>query len=68
MRITYEKINELKKSANNHRRALYRRFVEAHEVFNNQNQSAIKVIAEYNFWGGYHYAILKMEQIKRLSK
>ena len=68
MRITYEKINELKKSATDHREVLYERFVEAHDVINNQNQSAIKVISEFNFWGGYHYAILKMEQIKRLSK
>lgn len=65
MRITYEKLNELKEIANTHRKTLFNRFVEAHEVYNNQNQSAIKVIAEYNFWGGYHYALLKMEQYKR---
>jgi len=67
MRITIKKLHQFKKMANTHREALYERFVEAHEIINNQNTSEIKVIAEYNFWGGYEYAFLKIEQYRRLN-
>ena len=67
MKITYEKLKEFQDMARAHRKSLYERFVQAHEVMNNQNTSEIKVIAEYNFWGGYDFAILKIEQLKRLK-
>lgn len=67
MRLTYEKLREFKAMAVAHRKSLYERFIDAHKHFNNQNSVAIKVVAEYNFWGGYEYAMLKIEEFKRLK-
>lgn len=68
MRITIKKLKEFKKMGNKHRKALFKRFVDSNKIINNQNTVEIKVIAEYNFWGGYEYAILKVLQYMKYQK
>lgn len=55
-----------------HKKVLFDRFVQANKILGNQKvfvglEDELKVIAEYNFWGGYHFAMLKVEEFKRLK-
>lgn len=67
MRITIKKLDHFKRMAIASQKAIYDRFVRAHDGLNNQNTEAIKVIAEYNFWGGYIFAMLKIEEYRQLK-
>ena len=72
MRLTYTKLDEFQAMAVANKKALYDRFVQANKVLANQRvfiglEDEIKVIAEYNFWGGYHYAMMKVEEFRRLK-
>lgn len=67
MRITQAKLKEFKKMAIDRRKLMRDEFQESHRVFNNQNTIELKTISEYNFWGGYEYAMLKIEQYMRLK-
>ena len=62
MRLTQEKIREFGSMVILHKKKLYNEFVEAHKQINNQNSTAIKTIAEYNFHSGQHFAYLKILQ------
>ena len=67
MRITIKRLNEFKKMAIDRRKLMRDEFQESHKVFNNQHSLELKTISEYNFWGGYEYAMLKVEQYMRLK-
>jgi len=67
MRITQAKLKDFKKMAIERRKLMRDEFQESHRVFNNQHSLELKTISEYNFWGGYEYAMLKVEQYMRLK-
>ena len=67
MKITYKKLDEFKNMAEVHKKAIRPRLDQAYVVFNNQYSTELKAISEYNFWNGYTYAMIKIEQYKRLK-
>jgi hypothetical protein len=68
MRLTLEKVEEFRKKAIDKRKELALDFIDAHSIINSDNKDSILIIAQYNYWGGYAYAMEKIDQFKRLKK
>jgi hypothetical protein len=69
MKLTLKKVREFRDSAIEKKREMSIEFTIAHgNIYSDNPENAIETIAQYNFWGGYAYAMEKIEQFMRFKK